>query len=218
MQNATNGHQDTATLAALPFHGNLGRVVLTGFMGAGKSTVGRLLADRVGWNFLDVDCCIEASTGRSAKELFNALGEQGFRQLESDVLASSLLKSRTIIALGGAAIDMTANQNLLATRPRTLVVFLDAPFTTLMERCREQERTGSATYRPLLHKSDVALARFSARKSLYAAHAHVTVAVAEKSPAEVVQTILLAMGVFGKHGKSSLSNLTNGAPDHGFER
>jgi len=195
MRNVPNDPNCTPKLAAMSFRGNLARVVLTGFMGAGKSTVGRSLAERVGWSFLDVDDHIETSTGVTAKVLFDTLGERGFRQLESDVLASSLRGSQTVIALGGAAIDMAANQTLLANRPHTLVVFLDAPFVTLMERCKEQERTGSATYRPLLHKPDIALARFSVRKSLYAAHAHMTVDVSEESPDEVVQEIFLEMGV-----------------------
>lgn len=63
------------------------RIVLTGFMGAGKSTVGRLLADRTGWELLDLDTHIETTTGKNARELFDVLGESGFRQLESDLWA-----------------------------------------------------------------------------------------------------------------------------------
>src|SRR5215469_11655605 len=86
------------------------RVVLTGFMGAGKSTVGQLLAKRTGWAFLDLDDEIEVTTGRGARELFAGLGESAFRQLESELLAGALQRSQIILAAGGAAIDMEHNQ------------------------------------------------------------------------------------------------------------
>jgi len=69
MRNVPNDPNCTPKFAAMSFRGNLARVVLTGFMGAGKSTVGRSLAERVGWNFLDVDDHIETSTGVTAKVL-----------------------------------------------------------------------------------------------------------------------------------------------------
>ncbi len=165
------------------------RVVLTGFMGAGKSTVGPLIARRLDWDFLDVDQQLEISAGAPARELFAALGEAAFRELESDLLDRCLTRSKAIIAPGGAAIDMPRNQQALAKCLATLVVFLDAPFTTLIYRCLLQERSGEATYRPLLHKTEQALERFSFRRSLYSAHAHLTVDVAERSPEEVVLLI-----------------------------
>jgi len=164
-------------------------VVLTGFMGAGKSTVGPLLARKMDWAFLDLDTHIETSAGACARELFVKLVEPVFRQLEAAALASCLRRSNTIIAPGGAAIDMVGNQQALASCPNTLVVFLDAPFATLIERCLLEERRGVSTYRPLLHKTDVALARFTVRRSLYLAHAHLTVDVAQRSPGEVVLLI-----------------------------
>lgn len=169
------------------------RVVLTGFMGAGKSTVGQLLARKMDWAFLDVDRQIEASTGTTARELFARLGERAFRDLESDVLTSCLARSNSIIAPGGAAIDMPRNQQALASSPATLVVFLDAPFATLIERCLLQESRGGSTYRPLLHNTEAALERFSFRRSLYSAHARLTVDVAERSPDEIVLQIAEAM-------------------------
>ena len=165
------------------------RVVLTGFMGAGKSTVGPLMARKLDWDFLDVDQQLEISAGMPARELFAALGEAAFRELESDLLYYCLTRSKAIIAPGGAAIDMPRNQQALAKSLATLVVFLDAPFTTLIDRCLLEERSGGATYRPLLHKTELALERFSLRRSLYSAYAHLTVDVAERSPEEVVLLI-----------------------------
>jgi shikimate kinase len=173
--------------------GDISRLVLTGFMGAGKTTVGRLLAPRMGWAFLDLDQHIEATAGAAARILIDTLGEASFRELESGALASALKRSETVVAVGGAAIDLAANQLLLAASPATLVVFLDAPFETLIGRCLIQEQQGGATYRPLLHKTGLARARFSARRSLYAAHAHLTMDAAEHSPGEIALRICDAL-------------------------
>jgi shikimate kinase len=161
------------------------RLVLTGFMGAGKSTVGQLLSRKMEWAFLDIDQYIESSAGVTAKDIFASRGESAFRRLESDALAFALKESETIIALGGAAIDSTENQLLLLNANRTLVVFLDAPFVTLVERCLVQERSGRAPYRPLLHQTEVAQARFFIRRSLYQGHASFAVDVADRSAEEV---------------------------------
>lgn len=165
------------------------RIVLTGFMGAGKSTVGQLLAQRMEWAFLDLDRYIESSAGATARELFARRGESAFRKLESEALALAMEASKTIVALGGAAIDASENQLLLSNADRTLVVFLDAPFATLIERCLVQERGGTAPYRPLLHQTEVALARFSTRRSLYESHASYVVDVADRSAEEVASVI-----------------------------
>ena len=171
------------------------RIVLTGFMGAGKSTVGPMLAAKLGWVFLDVDAEIEESAGTSARALYAALGETAFRELECDTLAACLKRPNAIVAPGGAAIDRARNREALANSPDTLIVFLDAPFVTLIGRCLREEQSGGGTYRPLLHKTDVAQARYSARRELYAAQAHRIVDVAERSPEAIAMEILQAMGV-----------------------
>lgn len=172
----------------------ISRLVLTGFMGAGKSTVGQLLAPQMDWPFLDLDRQIEASTGATAQTLFETLGEAAFRQLESDALAASLERSETIVAVGGAVIDMGRNQLLLRKSPDSLIVFLDGPFEVLIDRCLRQECRGYTTYRPLLHRTDIARARYAARRSLYSAHAHLTIDVAEQAPDDVALRICDAMG------------------------
>ncbi len=161
------------------------RMVLTGFMGAGKSTVGHLLSRKLGWTFLDLDRHIESSAGATAKDIFASRGESAFRKLESDALAFALGLSETIIALGGAAIDANVNQLLLENSKGTQVVFLDAPFATLIERCLVQERSGCAPYRPLLHETEVAHTRFLVRRSLYQDHASFAVDVANRTAEEV---------------------------------
>src|SRR5215472_12341637 len=89
-------HASTTLLA--PSH--LRRLVLTGFMGAGKSTIGHLLASRLGWEFLDLDTHLENRTGATIPELFARHGEAHFRRLESTALASALGRSNTVLALG----------------------------------------------------------------------------------------------------------------------
>lgn len=169
---------------------------MTGFMGAGKSTVGHLLAGQTGWDFLDLDTHIERTHGASAIEIFATLGESGFRQLESETFAAALRQSKVILAPGGAVIDKVENQLALAGSKDKLIVFLDAPFRTLIERCMEQERMGTTTYRPLLHQTAVAKLRYEARRLLYASHAQLKVDVAEKSPDEVARIILDRMHSF----------------------
>jgi shikimate kinase len=169
------------------------RIVLTGFMGAGKSTVGPMLADKLGWAFLDVDTQIEESAGTSARDLYAALGETAFRELECDTLASCMQRANAVVAPGGAAIDLPRNRLALASARDTLIVFLDAPFATLIGRCVLEEQNGGGTYRPLLHKLEVAQARYSARRELYAAQAQLVVDVAERSPETIVSQIWQAV-------------------------
>ncbi len=165
------------------------RIVLTGFMGAGKSTVGLLLAKHTGWDFLDLDTHVETTTGKSARALFDALGESGFRQLESGLWASALQRSQAIVAPGGAVIDKTANQNILRKSVGSFIVFLDAPFQTLIDRCLQQEQQEGATYRPLLHKTEIARAPYEERRVLYANHAQRVIDVADKAPRLVAEEI-----------------------------
>jgi shikimate kinase len=184
--------------ASLQRQGDIYRVVLTGFMGAGKSTVGQVLARKMDWEFVDVDLQIQHSAGSSAQELFAAIGEGAFREFEADVLASCLVRKFAVIATGGAAIDLSRNRQTLADNAQSLVVFLDAPFDTLIERCLLEERREGSTYRPLLHKRDVAMERFTVRRSLYSVHAHLTVDVAHRSPGEVALLIMEAMGALNE--------------------
>lgn len=136
------------------------RIVLTGFMGAGKSTVGRLLAAQLSWNFLDVDTEIERLSGVTIEEIFATHGEAEFRRRESTAIARSLGARNTVIALGGGAPEEITNRLLLEQTPNTTVVFLDAPFSVLFDRCVLQE---GAAVRPNLQDPDAAAARFQRR-------------------------------------------------------
>lgn len=143
---------------------NIRRVVLTGFMGSGKSTVGPLLADALGWNFVDVDQEIESRSGASASFLFQTLGEAAFRGYEFSVMSMCLDTTETVIALGGAAVDLDIARRLLSVCNDCWIVFLDGPFDVLIARCLSQEGSGDATYRPLLRDREAALAHYAIRR------------------------------------------------------
>ena len=131
MTTQTASAADTITTAPAHLH----RLILAGFMGAGKTTVGRLLAARLGWEFLDLDAYLEARAGQTVPEIFAAHGEPRFRQLESNALASALGRSKVILALGGGTPEILTNRLLLEQTPGTATIFLDAPFPTLYDRC-----------------------------------------------------------------------------------
>ncbi len=79
------------------------KIYLIGFMGSGKSTIGRNLANKLGWSFVDLDRKIEATTGKTIAEIFSAYGEEWFRNVESEVLRSVGSLSDTVISTGGGA-------------------------------------------------------------------------------------------------------------------
>ncbi len=118
------------------------RIVLTGFMGAGKSTVGQLVADELGWRFVDVDREIEARAGMPVAEIFATLGEFVFRRLETSAIAHALGERRAVIALGGGAPEVLANRLLLEQTPSTAVILLEAPLADLLARCDGQAADG----------------------------------------------------------------------------
>jgi shikimate kinase len=172
----------------IPAH--LKRLVLTGFMGAGKSTIGRLLASRIGWNFLDVDAHLEARTGATIPQLFELHGEARFRRLESSALASALGRTQTVLALGGGAPEELTNRLLIEQTPGTFTIFLDAPFPTLYDRCMLQD-----IGRPVLQDPVAAEQRFARRHPLYRRLSRLTVDTTAQAADETVDAILTAMYV-----------------------
>ncbi len=145
----------------------LTRIVLTGFMGAGKSTVGRALADRLGWTFLDLDDLIEELAGLTIPEIFATLGEPQLRRLESRALVRALARQHTVLALGGGAPEALGNRLLIEQTPGTVAIFLDAPFPTLFDRCILQSLHPTVTARPNLADPVAAEARFRLRHPIY---------------------------------------------------
>jgi shikimate kinase len=125
-------------------------------MGAGKTSVGRALGQRLNWFFEDLDDRIERRTGRRIAEIFRDSGESVFRQAEHESLQEVLLELRggvsRIVALGGGAFVQEKNAELLASEGAT-TIFLDAPVEELWDRCRRQANE-SGTERPLLRSKD----------------------------------------------------------------
>jgi len=163
------------------------RVVLVGMMGAGKTTVGRELAARLGWPFLDSDAMVEASTGSTVAELFATGGEDAFRAVESRVLAEALSSDGpAVVSAAGGAVLAPGNRALLASA--RAVVWLRAGPATLAAR------VGSGEGRPLLQDDPpAALAELDAvRRPLYGEVADVIVDVDDLDPSMVVDRILAA--------------------------
>jgi shikimate kinase len=179
------GASDAVKPVILP---HLRRLVLTGFMGAGKSTIGRALAERLGWTFLDLDTHLEQRTGATIPQLFERHGEARFRRLESTALASALGHSNTVLALGGGTPEGLTNRLLLEQTPATFTIFLDAPFPVLFDRCMMQ---GIA--RPVLEDPDAAQLRFAIRHPLYLRLAHLTVDTTVITPDETVASLIAAL-------------------------
>jgi len=192
MKTMTSNQPDTladsepSEAPAVPAH--LRRLVLTGFMGAGKSTVGRLLASRLGWNFLDLDDHLEQRTGATIPQLFERHGEARFRRLESTALASALGYSKMVLALGGGTPEGLTNQLLLEQTPATFTVFLDAPFPALFDRCMLQDIA-----RPVLKDPEAAELRFAARHPLYLRLARLRIDTSGSTPEQTVENLLAAL-------------------------
>ncbi len=176
--------------AALTLPPDLKRIVLNGFMGAGKTTVGRLLAEALGWEFLDLDMHLEARAGASISDLFANHGETHFRRLESSALANALSRTGCVLALGGGTPEELTNRLLLEQTPGTLVIFLEAPFETLFDRCMLQSFTTPDHIRPVLAKPIEAEARFATRLPLYRRLARITVPTGELTPAGAAESII----------------------------
>jgi shikimate kinase len=116
-------------------------VLLCGLMGSGKSRVGRALASRLGWDFIDTDERVEKAAGMKISEIFAREGEAAFRRLESEALAA-LPARRCVVALGGGAVVSAENRRVLREKGR--LVWLDARPETLAERIGDSQK------RPLL--------------------------------------------------------------------
>lgn len=108
------------------------RVFLTGFMGSGKTTVGRLLSDRLEMPFIDLDREIELRSGMSVKEIFERGGEPLFRRLEQEALAAAVGRPEAVIATGGGTVTVERNLRLLDAGG--VSVWLDPPFAVISQR------------------------------------------------------------------------------------
>lgn len=162
-----------------------GRVFLIGPMGAGKSTIGRHLADLLDKDFLDSDHEIERHTGASVSLIFEIEGEEGFRRRETAILEELTQRDNIVLATGGGAV--LAEVNRQALKRRGIVVYLQAPIDTLVARTHRDRN------RPLLRHGE-RRARFEEimrlREPLYRATADIVTVTDHRAPAAVAQEIV----------------------------
>ena len=150
-------------------------IVLVGFMGAGKSTVGRLLAAKLGLRFADSDQVIEQRRGRSVREIFAEDGEDAFRAAEREVLAELMRGPEAVLALGGGAVEQQASRRLLRA---ARVIYLQVSYDEAIRR------VGGDAGRPLLRRPDLGDV-YRRRLPVYQSVATMTIATAGR-PAEAV--------------------------------
>jgi shikimate kinase len=155
-------------------------IVLVGFMGAGKTTVGRLLAGSLGVDFADSDLVIEERAGRPIREIFASEGEASFRALEHQVIGELLDGPGIVLALGGGAVEHPATAERLKDFD---VVYLEVPYEDALAR------VGGDEGRPLLAQADLP-DRYRRRLPSYAAVAARTVPTANRPPEAIAQEIL----------------------------
>ena len=162
------------------------RIVLTGFMGSGKTTVGPLVARQLGWRFVDVDDVIEAEAGVAITEIFVRHGEAAFRQREHQTIARLAESNHLVLALGGGAIEHPETRSLLLSTPRTMLVHLEVELATTLARCG-----GTENSRPILADKTNLENRYARRLPLYRS-AHISIAVDRLTPQQVAEAILKA--------------------------
>lgn len=160
-------------------------IALTGFMGSGKSTVGRILADALGCPFIDLDHAVVRQAGQSIPEIFQSEGETGFRHREKQVLEQVLKKyasGTAVLSLGGGSVTIPGVVALL--RVNTLCIYLQASLETLKQRL-----DGKTESRPLAGEG--LAERLAQREPLYESAAHITLATDALSPEETADEIIL---------------------------
>jgi shikimate kinase len=169
----------------------LQRIFLIGYRGTGKSTVGQLLADRLGWSFADCDDHIEAAANCSIASIFANEGEAGFREREARVLRDLGSRDRIVVATGGGVVLHPGNREYLSASG--FVVWLTATPETVWARLQLDPTT--AARRPSLTALgglDEVRSLMAAREPLYRSTAHFTTDANDPSPEAVVAAILKA--------------------------
>lgn len=161
---------------------------LVGFMASGKSTVGRIVASRLGWEFRDLDTLVTLQAGRTVAEIFSVEGEEGFRRREAEAVRAAVALRRAVIATGGGA--ACREENLVAMLGAGHVVAL---VVTPDEVLRRVGTGANRTGRPLLGDAAdpraAAVDLLRAREPFYA-RAHARVSTVGRTPEEVAADVL----------------------------
>jgi len=160
-------------------------IYMLGFMASGKSTVGRHLADRLGWSFFDTDHEIEAAEKSAISAIFELRGEAEFRRIESEILRQHVRWVEhgrpAVIALGGGAFLAPENRELLAANG--ISIWLDCPFDIVQKRVR------NSSHRPLARDPETFASLYAARRETYAL-ADIRVSIESDDPQHAVESIL----------------------------
>lgn len=168
------------------------RILLLGFMGAGKSSVGRILAKLSGFRFVDLDACIEVEEGLSVPAIFQKHGEPAFRRKEAKALQSELRSDDVVIASGGGVVTSEEGRKLIADLP--YVVYLEASFGSIETRLQND------TKRPLWKNREAARDLYFQRAPIYGALAKYRVSTDGRTPREVALEIFNAIGLTKENG------------------
>ena len=164
------------------------RVVLVGFMGSGKSTIGPLVAQGLGWTFLDLDKRIEERTGRGIAELFRDRGEPAFRELERAAAQEAMRQARLVLAAGGGAFAQPATREVL--QKGSVTVWLRCDLPTILARIPADGR------RPLAANHAIMRALLAEREPSYHL-SEVVVDASEGTPEAVARQVLERLGARG---------------------
>ena len=160
-------------------------IVLCGFMGSGKSTIGNLLSKKMGMAFIDLDAYIEKKENKSVSQIFEESGEEYFRQLERDAVKELAYKKSIILATGGGTLTFQQNVDTLKNA-NNKIILLDLPVEVISKRLQGD------TKRPLLNRPDkekVMRELYEKRLPLYRSAADIVVNAAN-SPMQVCMEIM----------------------------
>jgi shikimate kinase len=165
-------------------------LILIGYRGSGKSTIGTLLAKRLGWRFTDLDEVIAERAGRSIAEIFAEEGEAGFRSRERDACKSLRRNKHSVVALGGGTLEDPENRALI--RRAGKVVWLRAPAIVLWSRIKADPQSAAArpNLTPIGGLPEVE-AKLAEREPHYRNAAHHSVDTMSATPKEIVDTVEL---------------------------
>lgn len=165
-------------------------IFLIGYRGSGKTTVGRVLAARLGWDFVDADALLEERAGKTIRDIFATQGESAFRDLESEILGELAKRSRIVVATGGGLV--LREQNRATLKQSGFVAWLSADAATLWARIQADSST--AARRPNLSSGGFAEVEqmLAVRLPLYRMCADVEVPVTAMSPEDAANAILAA--------------------------
>lgn len=167
------------------------RIILIGFMGVGKTTIGKIIAKKLKLNFVDMDNYIEKREGKSISKIFEEYGEQRFRELESESLKDLIKSDNIVISTGGGIVTTKENSDIL--KKEKIVIFLDANTQTILNNLYKE-----IDKRPLLSNSNNVENTISnllnERYEKYNSICDIKIDINEKNIEEVVSQILVNIG------------------------